>query len=430
MPPGRGLEGAAMRDDDVARSERLRVQGIFWNSLGHGSVAHALTELLDNLPADAVERTLWSLGRDPLTPRPYVNPALPDLVFRALSKVRVPADKQGRIASKVASRSIRPGDIVYMWPPYDLRLIRRAQDLGATVVAERTNCMVPMGREVLSRAFARRGLPLPQGWYPAQGIAEESEQMLQCNFVTAPNPLVSQSLLDSGVPKARILETFYGFSPLRLAKAIGIDRPERPPVFAFVGHGIVRKGLDVLLEAWEQAGLKGKLLLAGPIDEDLRKTYANILARPDVQELGHVKDIATVYAAADVFVFPTHEEGGPQVIYEAAGCGLPSIVSPMGAGRIVRHEIECLMIDPLSVDDLAAALTRLANDKPLRLALGSAATERAREFTWAKAGMNLYRQFCAATDHQAAAADGDALKVGAAAIKAKNRPSGPSKAAL
>jgi len=351
------------------------------------------------------------LRSDPVTPRPYVRPAFPELIFRVLCKAGVPANIQGRIASKVASRSVRPGDVIYMWPPYDLELINRAQDLGAIVVAERTNCMATMGREVLFRAYGRRGLPLPKSWFPAKGIAEEREQMLQCDFVTAPNPLVSQSLLESGLPDAKILETFYGFNPLRLAKAIGIDRPERPPVFAFVGHGIVRKGLDVLLEAWDQASPDGTLLLAGPIDDELRKAYASTLARPDVKELGYVKDIASVYAAADIFVFPTHEEGGPQVIYEAAGCGLPSIVSPMGAGRIVRHGIECLMIDPLSVDGLAAALTRLAEDQPLRRELGIAATKRAREFTWAKAGMHLYRTFCAIADIQAGAADDDLARM-------------------
>jgi glycosyltransferase involved in cell wall biosynthesis len=386
---------AQARHAEAAHPKPIRVQAVFWNSLGPGSVAYALTELLDNMPGDLVERKLWCLGRHPDTPRDYHSPALPNLAFRAFSKARVPATVQGRLAREVALRSIKPGDIVYMWPPYDSPMIRRAQERGAVVVAERTNCMAQMGREVLARAYGRRGLPLPDGWYPAKGIAEERAQMLQCDFVTAANPLVAQSLLDAGVPQGRILETSYGFNPNRLAAAIGIERPERRPVFAFVGLGIVRKGLDVLLEAWEQAGVNGTLLIAGPIDEDLRVAYASTLARPDVQVLGFVKDIAKVYADADVFVFPTHEEGGPQVIYEAAGCGLPSIVSSMGAGRIVRHEAECLMIDPLDVDDLAAALTRLAEDEPLRRSLGLAAAERARDFTWAKVGERLYDQFCA-----------------------------------
>jgi glycosyltransferase involved in cell wall biosynthesis len=195
------------------------------------------------------------------------------------------------------------------------------------------------------------------------------------------------------MPADRILDTQYGYDPARLSNAIGITRPHRPPVFAFVGLGIVRKGLDVLLEAWERAGVDGKLMIAGKIDDGLRSDYSRTLARDDVEELGFVPDIASVYAAADVFVFPTHEEGGPQVIYEAAACGLASIVSPMGTGRIVRDGKECLVVDPLDVDALAAAIRALAEDEALRRRLGANAAKRAGVFTWGHAGTRLYQRF-------------------------------------
>ena len=379
--------------DELPRSGPLRLQGVFWNALGHGSVAYALTELFDNMPEGAVDRSLWFLGGRTLSPRDYFRPGLPLLAYRALCKMNTPAHLQGRLASTSVLRAIRPGDVLYMWPPYDLRLIKRARELGAIVVAERTNCMAPMARERLTRAFARRGEPLPAGWYTQDGMAEEREQMLACDYVTAPNGLVTRSLRESGIPESKILDTFYGFNPIRLASAIGMDRPKRPPVFAFVGLGIVRKGFDVLLEAWVRANVDGTLLIAGHVEDDVREAYADTLSRPDVNLLGYVKDVAAVYAAADVFVFPTHEEGGPQVVYEAAGCGLASIVSPMGAGRIVRDGIECLLIDPLSVDELASAICRFAADEGLRRSMGTAATERARGFTWAHAATDLYRQF-------------------------------------
>ncbi len=366
-----------------------------WNALGPGSVAYALTELLDNLPEDAVDRALWCLATDPNAPHQYDRAAIPKFLFRALCKARIPIQLQARLATHSALRSIKAGDIVYAWPVYDLELIKGARERGATVVAERTNCMDSTGRALLSKAYARRGLPLPDGWFTPESIEKERDQMLACDFVTAANDLVERSLEDVGVPREKIVQTSYGFNPARLAGAIGIDRPDRPAVFAFVGSGIVRKGLDVLLEAWERADVRGSLLIAGHIDDDIRQSYDRILSRPEVKELGFVKDIASVYAAADVFVFPTHEEGGPQVIYEACGCGLASIVSPMGAGRIARHEIECLVIDPLDVDDLAAALTRLADDEALRKSLATAALDRSKQFTWAKTGMRLYEQFSA-----------------------------------
>jgi glycosyltransferase involved in cell wall biosynthesis len=378
---------------DSPHASPFRLHAVFWNALGPGSVAYTVNQLLDHMPRQGVDRNLWCLARDPALTRDYHRPALPALLYRILCKANVPAPAQGRLANHVVLRSVRPGDLVYVWPPYDLRLIRRAQEQGAIVVAERINCMAEMVRTTLSAAFARRGLPLPNGWCAPDAMAEELEQMLQCDFVTAANPLVAQSARNAGLPEERIIETSYGYDPRRLASAIGIERPQRAPVFAFVGLGNVRKGLDVLLEAWELADVRGKLLIAGHIDDDIRADYATILARPDVLELGFVKDIASVYGAADVFVFPSHEEGGPQVIYEAAACGLASIVSPMGAGRVVRDNQECLMVDPLRVDDLASAITKLANDEALRRSLGVNAANRAGEFTWAKVGMRLYKQF-------------------------------------
>jgi glycosyltransferase involved in cell wall biosynthesis len=283
--------------------------------------------------------------------------------------------------------------VVYAWPPYDLQLIKRARKRGAVVVGERINCMGTMCREALTRAYARRGLALPSGLWPSRDIADERDQMLHCDFVTAPNALVRQSLLDAGLTSDHILETSYGYSARRLASAIGIERPDRRPVFAFVGEGSIRKGLDVLLEAWERAGIEGTLLLAGRIDPEIRGAYEHVFARPDVRPLGYVRDIAAVYAAADVFVFPSHEEGGPQVTYEAAACGLPCIVSPMGSGRVVRHGMEGLVVDSLDVDELSRTLKLLADDRQLRLKLGAQAAERAREFEWSKVSARLYEHF-------------------------------------
>ena len=372
---------------------KLRVQAVFWNQMGPGSVAYTLTELFDHLPPDQVERTLWCLSRDEDSPRPYHKPAIPKLLYRALCKVGIAMPAQGRLAREVPARSIKPGDIIYVWPPYDLKLIKRAQARGGIVVAERINCMGAMCRDVLARAYERRGLPMPRDLWRQEDIDKERDQMLQCDYVTAPNPLVLQSLLDAGMPRDRILETSYGFSATRLAAAIGIERPDRAPVFAFVGIGTVRKGLDVLLEAWERADVNGTLLIAGRIDPEMRDAYHRTFDRPDIKALGFVDDIAAVYAAADVFVFPSHEEGGPQVTYEAAACGLPSIVSPMGAGRVVRDRVEGIVIDPLDVDDLAGALSLLAVDVPLRRKLGEQAAHRALEFEWSKVGARLYEHF-------------------------------------
>lgn len=370
----------------------LRVHGVIWNALTGLSLGYALTEILANLPPGKTEPHLWCLRGNLEDPRSFERVALSNLAFKLLCKARVPMAAQGRMASRVVLRHIAPSDIVYVWPPYDMGLIRRARDRRAIVVAERTNCMARTCRDVLERAYARRGLPLPLGIFTDEDIAKELDQVSACDFVTAPNAFVAQSLSETGIADDRILNTSYGFSKARLAKAIGIDRPKRPPVFAFVGLGIVRKGLDVLLEAWEKADVDGQLLIGGLISDDLRSEYAHILERPEVRVLGYISDVAQIYADADVFVFPTHEEGGPLVTYEAAACGLPSIISPMGAGRIVRDRQEGLIIDPLDVDGLAAAITLIAENHELRVELAKGASLRSLDFTWEKVGERFYNQ--------------------------------------
>jgi glycosyltransferase involved in cell wall biosynthesis len=95
--------------------------------------------------------------------------------------------------------------------------------------------------------------------------------------------------------------------------------------------------------------------------------------RLDAAAAGHsvklvpfTSNLGDLYRSCDVFVFPTLEEGGPQVTLEAGGCGLPVITTPMGASRLVENGRNGLVVQPGNVDELAAALVTLATDADLR----------------------------------------------------------------
>jgi glycosyltransferase involved in cell wall biosynthesis len=370
-----------------------RVHAAFCNTVAAlQGIAYTLTELLDHLqPRFTTSAWVCDAGETKL--RNYFHPALSHFQFRIFCKLRLPKAWIDYRVSNMCLRNIKSGDIVYMWPPYSSELSLQAKKLGAIVVAERTNCMGETCRAVLQRAYSALGCQIPPEWFTPAWIAEEKKQMSLCDYVTAPNDFVVQSLIDARIEPDRILKTSYGWSPQRLASALGVVRAERSPVFAFVGLGIVRKGLDLLLKIWDVAGVKGTLIIVGKIDEDVRARCGRELAREDVKELGFVIDIATVYAQADVFLFPSHEEGGPMVVYEACASGLAAIVSPMGAGRIVRDGIEGYVIDPFDKDAWVDAIRMLARDVGLRRRFGDAAAARAQEFTWARVGKHLGEQF-------------------------------------
>lgn len=372
---------------------RRRVHAIFGHALTRGGVAYTLTEIMDHLGPN-IEVFLHAPQMLGIESRSYHRPAFGKLAYKIFSfaERKLKWSEIELSTFDAALEYVQHGDIVYMWPPYSEELILRAQDKGAIVVAERINCMGEMCKARLTMAYARTGQRLPEGWCTPEAIADEQRQMRTCDFVTAPNVFVRESLLSAGISPYKILDTCYGYSPSRLARASLPRERFEPPTYLFVGLGNVRKGLDVLLEAWEYAQVDGRLLIAGEIDAGVKQRYARQLAMPNVKALGYVQDIDLVYAQSDVFVFPSHEEGGPQVIYEAAGAGLACITSPMGAGRLLPESFMC--VNPISSLSVARALIEVADDRELRRNLGANAQHEARtRFTWGHVGSVITRHF-------------------------------------
>ncbi|HEY65970.1 MAG TPA: glycosyltransferase family 4 protein, partial [Caldilineae bacterium] len=122
--------------------------------------------------------------------------------------------------------------------------------------------------------------------------------------------------------------------------------------------------------------------------------FLPILARyrdlPGLRLIGYVTDPVAVYQQADVFTFPTIEEGSALVTYEALACGLPVVTTP-NAGSVVRDGVEGFIVPTRDVEALVAVLERLRADERLRLGIGWAARQRAEAFTWERYETSLAR---------------------------------------
>jgi len=142
-----------------------------------------------------------------------------------------------------------------------------------------------------------------------------------------------------------------------------------------------------LLDAWRDSGVDGELVLVGSVEPAIADLVDGHVRGGRVRLTGHVKDVGAKYGSADIFVFPTLEEGGPQVTYEAAGCGLPIITTPMGAARLVEDGRTGIVVAPGDRAQLAAALRTLGNDPGLRARYGEAARARSGEFDYRHVGL-------------------------------------------
>ena len=108
------------------------------------------------------------------------------------------------------------------------------------------------------------------------------------------------------------------------------------PVVCYVGVLDDRKGVTSLPGLVRAAtGGPVTLLVAGdgPRRAELEAHADDAGSRLSVRLLGHVRNVADVMRASDVLVLPSSAEGLPQVLVQAARCGLPFVSYDVDGAR-------------------------------------------------------------------------------------------------
>jgi len=199
-------------------------------------------------------------------------------------------------------------------------------------------------------------------------------------------------------PDDRALLQELGIAPERIAlipgSGVDVDRfrplPEPPGdvTLGFVGRLLDDKGIRVLVAAHRLLRTKGlpvDLLIAGTPDPanpaSVSQAEAESWARePGVTWLGHVDDIATVWARAHIAVLPSRREGLPLSLLEAAACGRPMVATDVPGCREVAIPWHTgLLVPPDGPGTLATVIEMLAQTPEMRERFGRAARRLAEE---------------------------------------------------
>lgn len=241
--------------------------------------------------------------------------------------------------------------------------------------------------------------------------------LTRAKWVTGVSSQLCAELTDLGAHAPRTIPNGIGFSQIDAAGTDAaavrarLDVPEGAALVLTVARNEPRKGLHHIPEALGRLVETGQDIvwaIVGPGSDELAPLFAaaglerRVRLLPAVQKPGDDLSLAPprplieLYKAADVFVFPSHNEAFGLVALEAMAAGTATVASDVGGLKsFLRSGENGLLVPPGRPERIADAVRSLLTDPQRRAALARAGRETARGFDWrevAETYLALYRE--------------------------------------
>jgi glycosyltransferase involved in cell wall biosynthesis len=242
------------------------------------------------------------------------------------------------------------------------------------------------------------------GGTPVLGVYNRLDRMVLKRFraLAAVSDEVRERLVSSGIPRERIRAIANGIDmqasdTAHPARFPGI-RIVRGKVIGMVARLDLQKGIEYLLAAVRELcnyidGLAVILVGEGPDRMAIERLVQQLGLQQNVLLAGRRTDMAAVYAAIDMFVLPSLNEGLPMTVLEAMAAGKAVIATSVGGvPSVISHGETGLMVAPRDAAALRDAISILLEDPDLRKRLGKQAREWAMRHCTSDAMAQKYHQ--------------------------------------
>ena len=167
-------------------------------------------------------------------------------------------------------------------------------------------------------------------------------------------------------------------------------------VIGYVARYTYDKGFFDLIDLWQTLKQNPKihLLLAGSMDEREPLTLEIIdpfLQDNRVHNVGFKSDIEEIFAAMDIFLFPSYREGFGNVSIEASSMGIPVITYDVtGCKDAVENDTTGYTVAFKDYNEIIEKVNNLIYDKKLRYELGEQGKKRVKDhFTLEQVSLNF-----------------------------------------
>ena len=219
----------------------------------------------------------------------------------------------------------------------------------------------------------------------------KEEEISLADRIIACSPFVRESLVEWGIPAAKIFQVQFGSpttSESKRPQSVDLKRKIR---LLFVGRIDQRKGIGYLWRAlknndWAKSY---SLHMIGvlPQNQEPMRPYRDLFTH---QGSCSKEEIFKQMREADLLVLPTLFEGQALVILEAMASGIPVLTTTAsGASEVIREGIDGWIIPSHSEEALAEKLEMIISHREQLSEMGISAAHRAQSFRWKDYGKEI-----------------------------------------
>lgn len=196
----------------------------------------------------------------------------------------------------------------------------------------------------------------------------------QANFLVCPSEFLLERMVESGIPREKLLCIPNGVDPSKFAPVYDDNG-----YFLYLGRLSYEKGIKTLIESVKDVGMKLMVVGEGPEKENLLELTRE-LALDNVSFEGYKsgKELEKLIQGAAFVVVPSEwYENASMVVLESMAYGKPVIGSRMGGiPEQVADGETGILFDAGDQSQLKSSIQSLVSDKAKRQEMGRAARSR------------------------------------------------------
>jgi alpha-maltose-1-phosphate synthase len=256
---------------------------------------------------------------------------------------------------QLVARLLGPCDAFIGMSQLSLACLDRARRFGARTFLERGSRHILSQRDILE---SMPGAPAGERPVPDWAIRRELGEYERADTIVVPSTHARNSFVERGVAPEKVVRNPYGVD-LSMFPATPAPPPDAPPTIIMVGTWSLRKGCDVLVDAWMRLSTPDvRLVHVGHVADAPLPTTPGFEHHDAVDQ----RRLTEWYGRAHVLALPSREEGLALVQAQALASGLHIAASDFTGADDLRDclaDPDAVAIAPVNdADALARVLDR------------------------------------------------------------------------